>query len=116
MNNNRQRENSNSEPGLIPLLDESDSDLLFCQQERLDQNSPELWPETMPGVNEFTSSALFSSPPKPVLSTVSSLCLYYLYYYCRFNPYTLLGFFPKSLRQCSYIIKLELVLTLRSAI
>lgn len=69
-NSNRKRNNS-TENGSIPLLDESDSDLLFCQQERLDQNSPELWPETMPGVSEFTSSALFSSPPKPLLNTVS---------------------------------------------
>lgn len=68
---NKDRQAENTEPGSIPLLDESDSDLLFCQQERLDQNSPELWPETMPGVSEFTSSALFSSPPKPALSTVS---------------------------------------------
>ena len=55
----------------VNLLEESDTQLLFCEQERLDQNSPELWPETIPGVNEFTASTLFNSPPKPVLNTVS---------------------------------------------
>merc|ERR1711973_161076 len=54
------------------LLD--DSDLLFCQQERLDQNSPELWPEQIPGVTEFTTSSLLGTPLKPVLdTTVDSL-------------------------------------------
>lgn len=79
MNSDRQTENS--EQGSIPLLDESDSDLLFCQQERLDQNSPELWPETMPGVNEFTSSALFSSPPKPALNTVSFIVVINIFHF-----------------------------------
>ena len=55
------------------LFDDSESDLLFCQQERLDQNSPELWPEQIPGVTEFTSSALFSSPVKAVFDSVSNI-------------------------------------------
>lgn len=55
------------------LLNDSDTELLFCGQERLDQNSPELWPEQIPGVTEFTASTLFSSPVKPVLDTVSFL-------------------------------------------
>ena len=82
---NKDRQTENTEPGSIPLLDESDSDLLFCQQERLDQNSPELWPETMPGVSEFTSSALFSSPPKPNLNTVSFL-VYRQTFYSMLQP------------------------------
>ena len=75
---NKQNENDN-EKQPIPSLDDSDTDLLFCQQERLDQNSPELWPETMPGINEFTPSSLFSSPPKPVLDVVSLFeCFFYI--------------------------------------
>ncbi|XP_066930945.1 protein lin-52 homolog [Clytia hemisphaerica] len=56
----------------VHILDENDGQLLFCEQERLDQNSPELWPETIPGVSEFTASSLFNSPPKPVLNTTMS--------------------------------------------
>lgn len=52
------------------LFDDDGTDFLFCQQERLDQNSPELWPEQIPGVTEF-SATLLGSPLKPVLDTVS---------------------------------------------
>lgn len=62
----------------LHLLNDSDADLLFCQQERLDQNSPELWPEQIPGVTEFTASSLFSSPVKPVLDTVIIFCSVFL--------------------------------------
>lgn len=57
---------SNIQPS---MFDDSDSELLFCQQERLDQNSPELWPEQIPGVTEFTASSLFASPLQPVLNS-----------------------------------------------
>ena len=55
------------------LFDDSDADILFCQQERLDQNSPELWPEQIPGVTEFSASSLFASPKKPVLNSVGDI-------------------------------------------
>jgi len=36
------------------------ADFLMCGQERLDQNSPELWPEQIPGVTEFTSKSFYA--------------------------------------------------------
>lgn len=80
-NNNKEKEINNSDKQAMLSLNDSDTDLLFCQQERLDQNSPELWPETIPGVSEFTPSSLFSSPPKPVLDVVScnSILKFFLY-------------------------------------
>ena len=65
------------------LFDDSDTELLFCQQERLDQNSPELWPEQIPGVTEFTASSLLNSPLKPVLDTVSSIILFHITLYSK---------------------------------
>ena len=45
----------------------TETDFLFCKQ-RIDQESPELWPEQIPGVTEFSSTSIDKSQVKPVLN------------------------------------------------
>ena len=59
------------EPGRFTVLENSDNELLLCQHETLDRKSPDLWPEVIPGVSNFTPSSTLKSPVQPVVKNLN---------------------------------------------